>query len=217
MFDNIIPQRNVYFSLLAAHCDRLVAGANATLRLFTILGQEITSDQRRELIDEVNLDETSADDIKSEYVRLLFESFTTPLNRDQMHALILDLDRVLDTLQSAANAVNMYNIKASTSAARTLASLASDACLRLSRAVTALGTRRPSTEISAFCREIDAFETQAETVMRDAVTQLFREEGDEAAAWNALKLRRLYFTQHAVLDGCKRASHTIEEILIENA
>ena len=52
---------------------------------------------------------------------------------------------------------------------------------------------------------------------REAVTKLFREEGDEQAAWHAMKMRRFYFTQVAVLDGCKRAGRTIEEILLENA
>ena len=67
------------------------------------------------------------------------------------------------------------------------------------------------------CRDIDAFESMASTTMREAVTHLFLHEGDEAAAWHAVKMRRFYFTQAAVLDGCRRAAQTIEEILIENA
>ena len=42
-------------------------------------------------------------------------------------------------------------------------------------------------------------------------------EGDEQAAWHAVKMRRFYFTQAAVLDGCRRAAKTIDEILVENA
>lgn len=53
--------------------------------------------------------------------------------------------------------------------------------------------------------------------MRDAVTKLFEHEGDEAAAWHALKMRGFYFTQEEVLRGCKRAAKTIEEILLENS
>lgn len=215
MLNNVMPQRGIFFNLLAAHTDRLVAGASATLRLITGLGNQ--GEQTATLIEEVNLNETSADGIKAEFIKLLYESFTTPVNRDQLHTLILDLDRVLDTLQSVANAVTMYNISDSTPEARAMASLASDACLRLNRAVIALGDREQAPQIALLCPEIAALCSQAGKVMREAITKLFREEGDDAAAWHAMKMRRFYFTQDAVLTGCKRAAHTMEEILLENA
>lgn len=215
MLNNVMPQRGTFFNLLAAHTDRLVAGASATLRLITGLGN--LGEPSGTLIEEVNLNETSADSIKAEFTKLLYESFTTPINRDQLHTLILDLDRVLDTLQSVANAVTVYNIPNSTPEARALASLASDACLRLNRAVIALADREQAAQIAVLCPQIDALESQATVLMREAITKLFREEGDEQAAWHAMKMRRFYFTQVAVLDGCKRAAHTMEEILLENA
>jgi uncharacterized protein Yka (UPF0111/DUF47 family) len=215
MLNNVMPQRGTFFELLSAHTDRLVGGANATLRLLTGLGQH--SDLQASLIEEVNLNETSADEIKAQYIHLLYESFTTPFDRNRMHSLILDLDRVLDTLQSVANAVSTYHIANSTAPARTMASLASDACLRLNRSVIALGHRKHVRDVEQMCREVDDIESQACVVMREAVTQLFRVEGDEAAAWQAMKLRRLYVAQEAVLDGCKRAAKTLEEIVIESA
>jgi uncharacterized protein Yka (UPF0111/DUF47 family) len=214
MLNNVMPKRGTFFNLLAAHTDRLVAGASATLRLIAGLGNQ--GEQSAQLIEEVNQNETSADGIKAEFIKLLYESFTTPINRDQLHTLILDLDRVLDTLQSVANAITMYNIGNSTPEARALASLASDACLRLNRAVIAMADREQAPQIAVLCPEIDALESQASALMREAVTKLFREEGDDAAAWHAMKMRRFYFTQVAVLDGCKRAARTMEEILLEN-
>jgi uncharacterized protein Yka (UPF0111/DUF47 family) len=215
MLNNVMPHRSSFFNLLAAHTDRLLAGASATMRLITGLGSP--GEQTGSLIEEVNLNETSADGIKAEFIKLLYESFTTPINRDQLHTLILDLDRVLDTLQSVANAIPMYNISDSTPEARALAALASDACMRINRAVLALADREQASKVAALCPEIDALNSQASAVMREAVTKLFREEGDEKAAWHAMKMRRFYFTQVAVLDGCKRAGRTMEEILLENA
>jgi uncharacterized protein Yka (UPF0111/DUF47 family) len=215
VFDNVVPNPSVFFGMLTAHAERVVAGANATLRLVTSLGNPAAP--RAELIEEVNVDENGADRIKEEFVRLLYESFTTPIDRDRAHALIMDLDRVLDRLQSVANAIRTYSIERSTPEARTMASLAADACLRLSRAVSALGQRSRNHEIFALCREIEEIEGRARDTMREAVTRLFRDEGDEAAAWHAVKMRRFYFSQESVLDGCKRAAHTVEEILIEHA
>ena len=98
-----------------------------------------------------------------------------------------------------------------------MASLAADACLRLNRAVIALADRSGGAEIVEQCQEVDDIEARAGEIMREAVTQLFEHEGDEAAAWHAMKMRGFYFTQEAVLDHCRRAARTIEEILLENA
>jgi len=215
MLDKVMPKRGTFFQLLASHTDRLVGGANATMRLLNALGAPGAHD-RAALIDEVNANENSADDIKDQYIQLLYESFTTPLNRQQMHTLIKDLDRVLDTLQSVANAVRMYHIASSTSEARVMASLGADACARLHRAVVALADRKRQAEVTAICHEIEALEDRGAATMREAITKLFAVEGDEAAAWHAMKMRRFYTAQEDVLYNCKRAAHTIEEIVLEN-
>jgi uncharacterized protein Yka (UPF0111/DUF47 family) len=215
MLNNVMPQRGVFFSLLAAHTDNLVSAANATLRLITGLGNHNVDNAA--LIEEVNFNETHADDIKAQLIKLLYESFTTPISRDQIHALTLDLDRVIDALQSVANSIAVYHIDCSTPRAREMASLGSDACIRINLAVCALPNRDRAQEVRRQCQEIDEIESRAVEVMRQAVTQLFEKEGDDDAAWHAMKMRGFYFMQEAVLDNCKRVAQTLEEILLENA
>lgn len=212
MFSSLMPQRKEFFELLAAHSDRVVAGANATLRLINGLGwgtEDIAA-----LVAEVNMNEKSADKIKAELITLLHKSFTTPINRDQIHTLTIELDNVLNTLQDVANAVGMYSIKQSTVEAREMAALGADACMRLNRAVMALPHKNRNEETVNLCKEIDAIESQADRVQRKAITQLFQ---GGSSIWLVMKLRQLYSLQEDVLDRCEDAAKTIEEILIENS
>jgi uncharacterized protein Yka (UPF0111/DUF47 family) len=153
MFSSLMPQRKEFFELLAAHSDRVVAGANATLRLLNGLGTG--TEDVPVLVAEVNMNEQSADKIKSELITLLHRSFTTPINRDQIHTLTIELDNVLNALQDVANAVGMYNIKESTPESREMAALAADAAAKLNRAVVALGDKNRKQETSDLCKEID--------------------------------------------------------------
>lgn len=215
MLDNVMPQRGTFFSLLASHTDRMVAAANASLRLISGLGNPNTDSVA--LIEEVNIDETSADDIKAELIRLLFESFTTPINRDQIHTLTLDIDRVIDAVQSVSNSIATHHITSSTPRARQLASLGADACIHLHTAVVALGSRDRVQEVLKQCQQVEDIASRASEVMRLAVTQLFADEGDEDAAWHAMKMHGFYFMQQAVLRSSKHTARTLEEILLENA
>lgn len=212
MFSRLMPQRAEFYELLAAHSDRVVAGANATLRLMNGLG--LGTEDIAVLVAEVNLNEQSADKIKAELISLLHRSFTTPINRDQIHTLTIELDAVLNALQAVANAIGMYNIQASTGESREMASLGADACMRLNRAVIALADPKRKPEIKELCKEIDAIESQADRIQRKAITELFRDGG---SVWTAMKMREFYALQEEVLDRCESAAKTIEEILIENS
>ncbi len=213
MFSGLMPQRREFFDLLVAHSDKLVASANATLRIVNTLAPNNAEDISL-LVKEVDFNEKSGDKIKADLIALLHKSFITPLNRDEIHTLTIELDRVLGALQKVANAVSMYNIQESTPEARELAALSADSCLRLNRAVIALTDKDRNKEAILLCQEIDDIETKADKVLKKAITRLFQNGGD---VWTAMKLREFYFLQENVLDCCEEAAKTIEEILIENS
>ncbi len=215
MLNNVMPKRGVFFELLASHTQRVVSGANATLRLISSLGQPNANTAT--LIEEIHAYEQSADAIKADVIRLLYESFTTPINRDQLHTLTLDLDRVLDGLQHVANAIGAFRIDEATAEARAMASLCAEACMRLNRAVIALADRDRSQETVDLCQEIDRLESKADKLRQKAIRKIFEEEGDDDAVWHAIRMKELYTLLEIVIDSCKRAGKTIEEILIENA
>jgi len=212
MFSSLMPQRKEFFELLAAHSDRVVAGANAVLRLVNSLGEQ--NGDIPTLAAEVDTHEKSADKIKAELIVLLHKSFTTPINRDQIHALTIELDNVINALQDVAHVVGMYNIKESTVEGREMASLGADACMRLNRAVTALPDKHRTQEIIDLCKEIDQIESKGDRLERQAVTKLFENGG---SPWVAMKMREFYLQQENVLDRCHDAAKTLEEILIENS
>jgi uncharacterized protein len=213
MFSAMMPQRREFYDLLASHTDRLTAAANAVLRLVNGLGTTAKT-ETVELIKEVGLNEQSGDKIKAELIALLHKSFITPISRDDIHTLIIELDEVLDALEDVANAVGMYHITDSTPEAREMAALGADACQRLNRAVVALSDKDRRKDAVAYCQEVDAIESKADKVFKKAITRLFQGEGD---IWAAMKLKEFYFLLEEVLDYCEEAAKTIEGILIDNA
>lgn len=212
MFSSMMPQRKEFFDLLTAHTDRVMAASNAVLRLVNALDDD--RGETAALIKEVDMNEASGDKIKAELFNLLHKSFITPISRDDIHTLTIELDKILDALQDVATAVNMYNISQSTPEAREMASLGADACQRLNRAVISLADKDRRQDALGFCREVDGIETKADKVFKKAITRLFQAEGN---AWEAMKLKDFYFLLENVLDYCEQAAKTIEGILMENA
>ncbi len=213
MFSGLMPKRKEFFDLLIAHSDRLVASANATLRLVNNLGSE-SAEVIDLLVKEVDFNEKSGDKIKAELIGLLHKSFITPLDRDEIHNLTLEMDKILSALRNVTNAVGMYHIPESTSEAREMAALGADACLRINRAMILLPDKGCRKETVALCQEIDEIESKADKVLKQAITRLFQEGSDP---WYAMKMHEFYFLLETVLDRCEETAKTIEEILIENS
>jgi predicted phosphate transport protein (TIGR00153 family) len=211
----MLPKRSEFFALLAAHSERVLASTNAMLRLITSLG--VSKDDVAALIEEVNMNEASADQIKQDMLTMLHKAFVTPLNREQVYALTLELDSVVNAVQDVAQSVDIYHVTEATAASRALASMAVDACTRLNRAINSLKDKERSEETVNLCVEIERIEEKADAVMQGAIKTLFENEGDDDAALLAIRMRQFYSRQEKVLARCKESAQIIEGILIENS
>ena len=211
----MLPKRSEFFELLAAHSERVLAGANAMLRLVTSLG--VSKQDVAALIEEINMNETSSDQIKADLLTMLHRSFVTPLNRDQVYKLTLDIDNIMNAVQDVAQAVSMYNVGEASRESTELASMTVDACTRLTRAIASLKERERSQDTVNLCLEIERIEEKSVAVMYQAIKSLFDREGDEAAALRALRMRQFYSLQEKVLRASKKSAQTLEEILLQNA
>jgi uncharacterized protein Yka (UPF0111/DUF47 family) len=69
-------------------------------------------------------------------------------------------------------------------------------------------------EILAICSEIDRLESDADHVMRAAMSKLFREEPDVR---NLIKLKAIYEILESVTDRCEDVANIVEGIIVENA
>jgi uncharacterized protein len=158
--------------------------------------------------------EHSADRVTRETVSLLHQTFVTPLDRDDIHRLISRMDDVLDLIQDVTEALQLYDIQRLTPEAVQLAELLKECCSRMQQAVHQLATLDDSARILKLCNEIDSLESQADTVMRTAISKLFREESDVR---QLIKLETVYQLLEAATDQCEDVANIIEGVVLEHA
>lgn len=212
MFSSMMPKKNEFFLQFNLHAERCVAGAGAVMRLMGALGR--SSDEVTRLMQEVDMAESSGDQIEHDTIVMLHKSFITPIDRDQIHSIINGLDGILDRLQDVGETVVMYDLKEATPEAREMAELGADAVERIRKAVNLIGTQNEVTQALAFCKEVGEIESKADKVMRTGMSRLFREEQD---ARQIIKLRAIYMVLEEVLNSCEDVGHTIEEVVLANA
>ena len=208
MFGRLMPQEGKFFDLFNQHAALCVKGAQEMVGLMTDFDDlEI----RTHAVESI---EKQADKITYACVDMLHKTFITPIDRDDIHKLITRMDDILDMMEDGAQTVSLYDLKSVTPEAKRLADLCLSCCLKVQEAVGLLHDMGNAQKIVAICEEIDRFESDADHVMRAAMSKLFRDEPDVR---NLIKMKAIYEILETVTDRCEDVANIIEGIIVENA
>ena len=208
MFGRLMPTEGKFFELFIQHADLCVKGGKEMVSLMT------TFDDLENRVHAIESLEKQADKVTHATLEMLHKTFITPRDRDDIHQLITRMDDILDLMEDAGQTVSLYDIKQITPEAKRLAELCLSCCEKVRAAVGLLHNMDNAREILGLCAEIDRLESDADHVMRAAMSKLFREEPDVR---NLIKLKAIYEILESVTDRCEDVANILEGIIVENA
>ena len=207
----LMPREGRFFSLFDGHAKFIVEGAVA---LADVLRHYDDQGDRAARIKEIEDAEHGADRITHDTVQLLHTTFVTPFDRDDIHRLISRMDDILDLIQDTAESLVLYDIQKVTPEATQLAELVLRCSERVQSAVGLMASMADAPAILKICQEIDKLESEADKVMRGAISQLFRNENDVR---QLIKLKAVYELLESATDKCQDVANVIESVVLENA
>jgi predicted phosphate transport protein (TIGR00153 family) len=205
-----MPLEGRFFDLFNQHAALVVRGGVALAELMRDYTDESTRAARIEQIGEI---ERAADRITHDTVLLLHKTFVTPFDRDDIHRLISRMDDVLDLIQDSAESLALYDIQKVAPEACHLADLVKICCERVQAATRMLSSMQNAQSILMVCQEIDGLESDADRVMRSAISKLFRDESDVR---QVIKLQAVYELLESATDKCQDVANVIEGVVLEN-
>ncbi|MFM0320912.1 DUF47 domain-containing protein [Caballeronia glebae] len=208
MFGRFMPTEGKFFEIFNAHAKCLVDASRELELLIDNLDDAEIHKQN------VQANEKRADKLTHETIDLLHKTFITPLDRDEIHKLITTMDDILDLMEDVATAISLYDVRAVTSEASQLAHICTGTVTRVQQAVALLADMKRASEILKICEEIDRLESDADRVLRSAMSKLFREEDDVKTL---IKLKAIYELLETITDKCEDVANIIEGIVLENA
>ncbi len=214
LFGKLLPREGNFFEMFNQHADKIVEAARA----FSLLVANYADPHLREKYNQdVDNAERGADRITHEVNKALHKTFITPIDRDQIHSLINTMDDVADLIQDSAETMALYDVRHMTEEITRLTDLSVKCCERVKHAVSLIGhVAEPATAEAALktCEEIDQLESDADRVMRAAMSKLFREEPDVR---EVIKLKAIYELLETITDKCEDVANVIEGIILENS
>ncbi|WP_295857170.1 DUF47 domain-containing protein [uncultured Xylophilus sp.] len=214
LFGKLLPREGNFFEMFNQHAARIVEAAHAFSRLVANYNDVHLRQKYNQEVDDA---ERAADRVTQDVNRAIHKTFITPIDREQIHSLINTMDDVADLIQDSAETMALYDVRTMTEEIARLTDLSVKCCERLQDAVRLLDKiADPKTAEAALktCEEIDRLESDADRVMRAAMSKLFREEPDVR---EVIKLKAIYELLETITDKCEDVANHIEGIVLENS
>lgn len=214
LFGKLLPREGNYFEMFNQHADRIVEAAQAFANL---VANYSDLNLREKYNQDVDNAERAADRVTHEVNKAIHRTFITPIDREQIHTLINTMDDVADLIQDSAETMALYDIHHMTDEITRLTDLSVKCCERVRDAVKLLDKIADASTAEAAlktCEEIDRLESDADRVMRSAMSKLFREEPDVR---EVIKLKAIYELLETITDKCEDVANVIEGIILENS
>jgi len=158
--------------------------------------------------------EHEADVITHRTYEKMHKTFLTPLDREDIYALVNKMDSILDMIEATAVRIYLYKVKKPDDEIIKQAKILVEAVAKIKIVVHALRDMKNAKMILDACVEINTLENAGDVVLRTIMADLFKKEKD---AIELIKWKEIFERIEESLDVCEDVSNIVEGIVLKHA
>jgi len=204
----ILPREEKFFhffldqvSIITEASDLLLEGSRAGNTTLTVAAQKIVALEQR------------GDEVIHEIYEKLNQTFITPIDPEDIHAVGSRLDDVLDGIEEAAHRMTAYRLEPIPGPAIDLCLIVQSSAHVLKLAFDAL-SKNQNEILQKQCIEINRLEGTADEVFRTAMASLFRTETN---AIELLKHKEVFEILEEITDRCEDVADALQNVAVKNS
>jgi predicted phosphate transport protein (TIGR00153 family) len=214
-FDSVIkwfmPKEERFHVLLERDTANLLKAA----RLFSEIAYSRSLEERRVKAVELKALEHEGDQITRQIFEALNSTFITPLDREDIRWLGMNLDDILDYLESVAQNLVLFELGESPEALQQFADILVAMVEQVHRATILVWDLSNEKEIYQAIVRISELENQGDSLYNTVIADLFRKDGKTPI--EIMKWKVIYDGLEEACDACKDLTHVLGNIVIKNA
>ena len=206
-----MPKQERFQELLAKDTQNLLKAA----RLFAEIASSTSLEERRVKAVKLKALEHDGDQVTRQVFEALNSSFITPFDRDDIRSLTMDLDDILDYLESVAQYLVILELAESTPALQQFAGILAQMIDEIHKATSLIWDMKHERKIHDAIVHISELENQADALYNTVIADLFRKDGRGPV--EIMKWKEVYDQLEDACDACKDYTHVLGNVVVKNA
>jgi predicted phosphate transport protein (TIGR00153 family) len=167
--------------------------------------------ERSDLSRDILICEQDGDRITHDIIQRLNQTYVTPLDREDIHALASALDDVVDYTEEVADYLGLYKIEAPMEQAQELARVLHQAARQIAEAMPRL---RGFRDLSHYTVEINRLENDGDRITREAIASLFDNGIDPMVV---IRWKDIFERLEEAIDATERVANILEGVALKNS
>ncbi len=204
----LFPKEENFFEYFEELADKIVEGGQFFLEMTK------TRDYSAPKVSRLKEMEHEADMITHNTYEKMHKTFLTPIDREDIYALVNKMDSIMDVIEATAIRIHMYKVKKADDEIIKQAEILFQAILKIKEIVHGLRDMKNSKMILDGCVEINTLENAGDVVLRTIITNLFMKETD---AIELIKWKEIFERIEEAIDVCEDVSNIVEGIVLKHA
>ena len=208
MFSKFFPRDFNFFKLF----EKQISYAVDAARFF----KEVVSQGRvnEDTLSKMSAIEHQADDVAHTIIEQLNKTFITPIDREDIHALTMEIDDIVDMINTIVNRMRIYNITGVNKNLQEFAVVIEQSVQAVARAVGGLRNIKNVKVVYDACVEVNRLENVGDTMRDEMLMELFATVKDPIVV---IKWKDIYQDAETVLDVCEDVAHVVDSIMVKQA
>ena len=202
-----LPREEKFFALFLKQVENITEASRLMLE-----GAKAGNSQLAKASEQIKGLESKGDEITHDIFTRLNQTFITPLDPEDIQALSVSLDNVLDGIEDAVHRMVAYQLQPITPTMQELCEIINQCATSLQKAFEMLDKKMD--KVMEHCIEINRLENEADKVVRKAVAELFVKEKDPIVI---IKLKEVYDFLEATTDYCEDVADTLQTVVVKNS
>jgi predicted phosphate transport protein (TIGR00153 family) len=202
-----LPRSTDFFEIF----DRIALNILNAVSLFVSLMENL--DNIDTVVKEIHELEQDGDILTHDVIKKLNKTFITPIDREDLHALVLALDDILDLIWAAADRLTVFKLDKSTKEGVKMSKDLHATVELVHKAIQKLKAKNYS-HVQEYCIEINKLENRIDRDFRTALGFLFDEIKDPILI---IKWKEIYEHLEDASDKCEDVANILEAVVLKNA
>jgi uncharacterized protein len=206
MFRHLIPQEYDFFSCFDKAAQEAVTAAQLLLKM-----TENYADADP-IAREIEAVEHRCDDVTHQALDRLNKVFITPLDREDIHVILIRIDDVVDLIHASSSRMAFLSVGQPTKHAVNMAKQILSGCEKMAAAVRAIRSTKNYEEVTRQCIGIHEVENAGDDILHFALAELFGTVKDPI---QIIKWKDIYEKMEEVTDGLEAVANILHGVIVK--
>ncbi len=211
ILDLFLPREVEFFRMMNRQSDILVQCARSFDRLLGEIAQ-LSEEEIAARLKALKELESAGDEVERNIIEKLHTSFITPIEREDIHAIVTSLDNAIDSINGTAKKIEVYGLRKIPESIFRLSRIILEGSTAIQDLLAYLEKKDSVVEATALIKKVHDQEKEADMIFHDSMAAIFKNEKDAGVM---IMLKEVYERLEGTTDLLDHIAKTIRGVAVK--